>query len=534
MPGKKFASLFTPDGLPNLAILIVTLVLLGTNFTHHSWTRTNPKNRGVIKWDVISYYSYLPATFIYGDLKLDFIGDPGFKNDNKIWYSKLDNGNRLIITSMGLSFLYAPFFLIAHLLATIFELGNDGYSSIYQFFLVFSALFYVFWGLIFLKKILLRVFSPKVVAITLVLIVLGTNLLYYATIEAAMAHSYNFFLVILFLWQVIRWYRDPGWKNAIFTGLLLGFLSLVRPTNILMFFILLLWGVGSFKGFRERILFFLKRSHLVLLMLVSFILVWIPQFVYWKVITGHFLFFSYGVEGGAFYFLHPQIIDSLFSYRKGWFIYTPLMLFAVFGIYLLRKKYKLSFIPILVLLITTIYVQSSWWSWWFGGGFGLRAYIDIYGILAIPLAAVVDFSLQQKIKWRRTAMIALFSIIMMSQWIQTYQYRHNIIHYAGMNKHVFWKRFMKFERAADYWQTLTMPDYKLARDGIYVEYLTGADNSYLTEVAEERALQIIIEEIKENKKVFKQVSRYAIRSDKSLETALEEIADRMYYRKTNK
>ncbi len=153
----------------------------------------------MIKYDVISYYSYLPATVIYGDVTLGFIGDGkfrkdrNFKNDNKFWYEKLENGNRLVVTSMGLSFLYAPFFFAAHWLAPVLGQAADGFSNIYQLMLIISGLFYALLGLILLKRLLLKYFDPVVTAIVLLAVGLGTNLFYYATKEAAMPHSYNFF-----------------------------------------------------------------------------------------------------------------------------------------------------------------------------------------------------------------------------------------------------------------------------------------------------------------------------------------------------
>ena len=54
---------FSIHNSPNLVIIFVLLVYLVTNFTHHNWTRDQGPDRGVIKWDVISYYSYLPAPF---------------------------------------------------------------------------------------------------------------------------------------------------------------------------------------------------------------------------------------------------------------------------------------------------------------------------------------------------------------------------------------------------------------------------------------------------------------------------------------
>lgn len=524
------SSPFRTNPFPSYAILIIGLGFMAVNFMHHRWTRDGPGERGVIHWDVISYYSYLPATFIYDDVTLSFLDDPpeGFVNDSKFWPTELENGNRLIITSMGLSVLYSPFFFIAHALAPTFGNTRDGYGSTYQSLLVLSALIYVILGLVILKNILLRYFKPKITALTLLAVAFGTNLLYYTTYEGAMAHSYGFFLIILFLWSVIRWYEHPSVGRTILTGALFGFITLVRPTNVLVFFLLFLWDVKSAREFWERLVFFLRKFHLVLLMVAAFILVWVPQFLYWKEITGHYLYFSYGAEGASFYWAHPHIWQSLFGFKKGWFIYTPLMLLAVAGIPRLRSRLSSFFLPVLVLLLAMIYVQSSWWSWWFGGGYGLRAYIDIYAILALPLAASLEWIFSLEKKMIRRSLLVMFFFLILYQLFTTYQYANNIIHYAGMNRYTYLRSLFRTSYHPDHWTTLSMPDYQLARQGIYVFYLTGPQYDHMKEMEKEEALEEVYAMIREDRRLAKEITWYAKREGKDPLEARDEVAERMY------
>jgi len=526
---------FRSHPLPSFVILFIAIFYLCINFVHHSWTRTGEKERGVIHWDVISYYSYLPATFIYGDVTLEFLDnpEPGFINDNKFWPSILENGNKLIITSMGLSVLYAPFFFMAHLLAPLFGEARDGFGSIYQLFLVLSALFYVLLGLVVLKNILLKFFRPLTIAITLLAVALGTNLFYYATFEAAMAHAYNFFLIILFLHMVIRWYEKPDVTRTALTGALFGFIALVRPTNILVLFLLVLWDVKSWNEFTARVGFFLRRFHLVLLMLALFFMVWIPQFLYWKAITGCYIFFSYAAEEGSFYFAHPHIIESLFGFKKGWFVYTPMMLLAVGGIILLRKRVPRFFLPVLIYVFAMIYVQSSWWSWWFGGGFGLRAYIDMYGILAIPFAVVVEEVQINPRRWLKNLTLSLIGLLIIFQWINTHQYRQNIIHFVGMNRSVYWNAFLKFRYPPDHWSLLTMPDYDLARKGIYVTYFTGSQYDWIAELEKPEGLEAVKKIVLGDRQLMKEIGWYTRREGKDWELVISEVVERMYFSMTN-
>jgi hypothetical protein len=461
---------------------------------------------------------------------LGFLDHPpeGFVNDDKFWPTTLENGNRLIITSMGLSVLYAPFFFTAHLLAPLFGEARDGFSPIYQLFLVISALVYVVLGFVILKNILLRYFKPVTVAITLVSVALGTNLLYYSTYEAAMAHSYNFFLITLFLFCVIRWYGHPTLWMTVLTGALFGFISLVRPTNVVVVFLLILYDVKSWNGMTDRVRFFLRKFHLILLMIISFVAVWIPQFLYWKAITGSYLYFTYAAEGASFYWGHPHIWQSLFGFKKGWFIYTPLMLLAVAGIPLLRKKDPGFFVPLLVLLGVMIYVQSSWWSWWFGGGFGLRAYIDIYGLMAIPLAAVMEWILAREKERIRIPALSLIGVLVLFQIFNTYQYTQNIIHFVGMNRYTYLRSLLRLDYHPDHWTHLTMPDYQLARKGIYVFYLTGDQYDYLAGMDREEGYKEVRRIIGEDKRLVREIRRYAKRMHMEYGDALAEVTERMY------
>ncbi|MCF8224440.1 MAG: hypothetical protein K9J30_01035 [Bacteroidales bacterium] len=525
-------NIFKNRSLPLLALVFIGLFYASTNFVHHNWTKTNPANSGVIKYDIKHYYAYLTAGIIHGDLKMEFLSDPDFQYGNRYYRTRHEGGNFLIITSMGLAFLYLPFFLMAHFLAIIFGLPHDGYGSIYQFFIVFGGWTYALLGLFILKNLLLDFFSNLTTVITLILIALGTNLYYYSTFEAAMPHVYNFFLLILFVRQVIRWFDKPGWGNAMLIGSLLGLISLIRPTNILIFFVLFFWNIKTFRELKERINFFIGKFQLVLLMLASFAIVWLPQVLYWKMVTGNFFYFSYGAAGASFYFSSPQVLGSLFSFIKGWYIYTPVMFVATLGIICLYKNYRKIFLPVLLLYISMVYVLSSWWSWWFGGGFGLRAYIDIYGIMALPLAAITEEALKWNKVWIKRIFFAVLLFFLYLSWHQTYQYYKGMIHYCGMTKESYRINFLKFKRGDRYWQSLGLPDHLLARQGIYYYYDTGEDTNRFIEISWQEAFSDIREEVTSDKKLMRSIHRHARREGISDQEALEMVIQTIYEKKS--
>jgi hypothetical protein len=531
MSGTKIKDFLTVNNAPGMVIIFLLVFYTATNFTYHNWTRDKGPDRGVIKWDIISFYGYLPATFIHGDPSLDFLDKGEIDNDNKFWWSPTENGRKIIYMSCGLSIMYAPFFFMAHLLAPLFGETRDGFSSIYQFFLVFGALVYVVMGFVVLKKILLRFFTPMVTAITLLLLGIGTNLYYYSTHEAVMSHSYNFVLITIFLYQVLRWYEAATWSRTFWLGMVFGLIVLIRPSNFLIITILILWGVDNWSSFKDRIRFFLRNVPKVMLMFFAFLLPWIPQLLYWHMITGEFLYYSYGPHGDRFYFDNPHIIESLFSYRKGWLLYTPVMIFAIAGIIPLKKIIHGSALPISIYLILMIYVMSSWWTWWFGGGFGGRIYIDMYGILALPLAAMIASILANKKKLVRVSLLGLLGFLIWFQLLQTRHYIGTVIHWDSTSKKSYWYNFMRIWHRGDYHHLLSISDEELCRKGIYVFYDMSEDWSYLKELHEEDGIELMISEIEKSRTLPGDIRRYARRMDIPVEEATRMTAERLFYMK---
>ena len=179
-------------------------------------------------------------------------------------------------------------------------------------------------------------------------------------------------------------------------------------------------------------------------MIGMFLVPWIPQMLYWHKVTGSFMFNSYSSMGSSFYFGSPHIFDVLFSFRKGWWLYTPVMLVATAGLVFLGRKCRGVTLPVSLYLAVQIYVLASWWSWWNGGSFGLRSFVDLYGVMALPLAAIVEVTLERRkvLAWISGAF--LFFLLYVNQF-QTFQYTKGVIHYNGMTKEAYCLNFLKFK-----------------------------------------------------------------------------------------
>lgn len=77
----------------------------------------------------------------------------------------------------------------------------------------------------------------------------------------------------------------------------------------------------------------------------------------------------------------------LFSTQRGIFYYSPIFILALFGIWQLRKKISLEVAVLLSLVITNIFLYSSWDDPWGGWAYGPRYLIPSMPILALFVAS---------------------------------------------------------------------------------------------------------------------------------------------------
>lgn len=438
------------------AIGMVALVAIINCNNLKFWNRPNR----IIAWDVISYYAYLPATFIYHDVTLEFTDADPQKFGDKFWPLTTEYGAKVIKTSMGVAYCYLPSFIAGHITAKLTHYEANGYSVPYRFFLQAGGVFFMLLALWYLRGILLVWFSDRVTAITLILVTFATNLYFYSTLEAAYSHVYSFFLFILFIRETIRFYERPSVLNIVLLGFTAGLITLIRPSNIIVLLIFLLWGISGPEQLRQRVRLLLSRYRLVMVMALLFILPWIPQLLYWKEVTGHWLYYSYQDEG--FFFGNPNFFRGLFGFRKGLFIYTPLALFMWGGIFMLKGKLA-SARPMLVLFtLANSYIILSWWCWWYGGSFGQRPFIDSYGLYAIPLAAFIEAVLRMKIRWRML-FSSLFLGMLLLGVFQTAQYYYGAIHWDSMTRAAWFDSFGRLHPSEKFHSLLSAPDYEKAQ-----------------------------------------------------------------------
>lgn len=416
----------------------------------------------VIEWDVVSYYVYLPATFILHDIEqmkeTDDLKGP-------YWGQVLPNGNKVIKTSMGMSMMYLPFFAVANILAEPLGYKKDGFTEPYSWALMISTIFYLFWGLFFMAKMLDKLGFKKLVISLMVLIIgLGTNLYWYATFSAPYSHAYSFSLISLFMYLTILWHEKPNVWNSVFIGFVSGLISLIRPTNILVVLVFMLYNIKNSGDFKEKIDFFLKEYKQILIIVGCAFLVWVPQLIYWKVVTGSWMFYSYG-DDERFFFNDPKMFKVLLGWRKGWLIYTPVMAFSVIGMFMLPKFRKDFAIAIIAFFVINLYVISSWWCWWYGGGLGMRPMIDIYGVMVIPFAVFMKWIFESRKLVVMIPLLVILAWLLFRSVFNCIRYESGAIHWGNMTKEAYFDSYWG-NRSPYFYDLLEAPNYNDAKKGI--------------------------------------------------------------------
>ena len=430
-----------------LAILILFLLMVQARLWAPYWDTHNVQ--AILTWDAMGYYIYLPAHFIYHDMgHMAFASDIMREyNPSSSFYQAFQvpgaaEGELVTKYTGGLALLWTPFFFLGHWSAGWFDYPQDGFSAPYQVAIAFGGLLFALLGLGLLRRVLLRYFSDVVTTLVLVLLVLGSNYFQYAVFDAAMAHNYLFTGYALLLWLSIRWHEQPARGRAFAIGLTLGVLVLIRPSEAVAAVIPLLWGVGSLTAARAKLALLRTRWPDVLLLVLGGIIGVLPQPLYWHWATGHFLFYSYGDQ--HFSFLRPHLWDVLFSFRKGWLIYSPLLLLPLAGLVVLWRSNRALAVPVLAFFLLNLWVVSAWDIWWYGGSIGQRALVQSYAALALPWGAVVAWLLAaERRPALRVAAVAVVVLLVDLNLFQHWQYMRSIINPEEMNRRYYFAVFNK-------------------------------------------------------------------------------------------
>lgn len=423
------------------------------------------KNETNFVWDGAGYYSYLPATFYYGNFEFDGI--------YRYFLPVNDAGERYPKYTYGVALLEAPMYGAGYLYALATGQSLNGFSTAFADCTRWGIVLYGFIGLWFLRKFLLHFFSELITAITLFACFFCSMYYMYIYVQGEIAHGYLTVLFSLFLYCTLRWHQNPSRFYSVCLGVILAVVTIIRVTEIYIVFFFIFWNVKTSADIKAKALLLLANvKHLIWIPLLGFVF-WVPQLLFWKRYLGAYITNPYINE--PFFWSDPQILNILFSYRKGLITYTPLYLLAFAGVFFIPKRFPLSKYLFVAVLVLTTYVFSCWWDWCYGGGFGSRPFCQQIAFLSIALASVLDFVFLRvpflRLKnWLSAATLVFLFSCCFFNFSLAYQYQElRRLHPYNTSKINYWGVFRRFHYDAhfeDYfWYNLSGRDEDAWRRG---------------------------------------------------------------------
>jgi hypothetical protein len=407
----KYLYKYTPEAI----LVIYLLIFLGFKSPERNWDR-------IINSDGKGYYAYLPAIFIYHDLQFNFVEqyEAQYYPANRSVFKEFRNdaGTKKVNKYFpGMAILWLPFFLFGHLLAWLELFPRDGYSLPYQYAIALSALMFLWMGARWLQQLLKKSGSNDRTAAFITLVVtLGTNLVFFTVVEPSMTHVYSFALITGFTLACYKLFHEYQPKWFVKSLLLFTLIVLIRPTNLLVLFLVPFiagrWDILT-TTFHKVIS---ERKALIRGLIQAILLLAVP-IVLWYLQTGKPIVYTYGDEKLSF--LNPNILNILFSFNRGWFIYTPVALISMVGFIGLFRKNRYQFYWLLGFILSFVYVMSCWWVWYYASKCGQRVFIDMYVAIGLLLYFLYNYL---KTKTMKRIFSAFLVVLVSLNMVQFYQH----------------------------------------------------------------------------------------------------------------
>ncbi len=383
----------------------------------------------VVRSDVKGYYGYLQALFIRKDLG----------HEKAVWeYVRHTPTGTLNKYYCGTAVMMAPWFLIGHDLALSDpKAPRDGLSEYEMKALSIGAWCYLLIGLLALRALLRRMeFTESTLTWVLIAIGFGTQLMQYSALQPGWSHVYSFCAVSLFLLAVRHLGTDGGPWRMIAVASLLGLIVIIRPVNGL---VLLALPVVLGGAWRDTVKRAIQHPMILVIAVIACGAVVFIQPLLWHAQTGNW--YAYGYTGEGFHWDRPEVLKVLFGFRRGLFLWTPVLLFALFGTAWLLLKDRARGIGMLLYWATNLYVISAWWIWYYGSGFGSRVFVDHYAVLAIPMAFLMQAATKRWLRAARAFIVLCCALLLFQMW----QYSAGILHPESMDRTKYAYTFLRWD-----------------------------------------------------------------------------------------
>jgi hypothetical protein len=353
--------------------------------------------------DEVQYFSYLRS--VYFDRDVSFENEYRYFYDNKVARSagfhetflerETAAGRRVNYGTLGAPLLWSPFYAAAD--AWTRATGSHeatGFTQPYVRAVAYGSAFYGFLAILLSIRAARLLVGPTGGFGAGLAVWVGTPLLFYMYVAPPFAHACSAFAVALFVnvWLHVRSTWSP--RGAFALGLSAALMAMVREQDVFL-------ALGPAVDFG---LAFVKETgdrrqetggsgrlapgaltNAGLAGVIGTLAGYAPQLLAYNALNGY--------PGPAsdvvrkMYWYAPHGLQVLASPQHGLFLWTPLAVVALLGLFFIRERIVAACLAVMV--ASQVYVAGSVDSWSVAGAFGHRRFVCITIILVIGLAALL-------------------------------------------------------------------------------------------------------------------------------------------------
>jgi len=309
--------------------------------------------------------------------------------------------------SPGIALVWIPGFVIGEAASRFaqvlsFPITTDGYSVLTQLIVAYTAVGCSVVGLALNWLSLKKLFTKKIAWLTVGVLFLTSQLLYYTMLDPLNSHSGEFLFASIVLWMCVQLWKNhtQRWWFLGLLGAVGGFLGLIRNQDLLTIIPVAGLVACTATNWQDRswkITLLMAKAAAVLL-----IQVWFTWILY------HQFGSPYEITGQHLHWLQPDFLRVLFSEGNGFFRFAPIAVLALAGLWSWRKQELVLATVGLGVFLLQLYVVASWGLEIIGGPYGSRMFIGTLPFLALGLAHVMT-SMQKKL-----AALSLLTLLLTS------------------------------------------------------------------------------------------------------------------------
>jgi Dolichyl-phosphate-mannose-protein mannosyltransferase len=403
---------------PGTAALVLLVIFL------ISLPLVNPWVRG----DGVGYYAYVRALLI--DHNLNFEKDWQAANSS-FTLGRLDASGHLLADqytltghvenhfSIGPAILWAPFLAVVHGSVLVADrwgakIPADGFSRPYRVTMAVATAFYGFLALLLGFDVARRYVDQRWAALATFGIWFASSLPVYMYFNPSWSHAPSAFTVALFLWHWDRTRGHRSWANWSVLGLLAGLMmNVYYPTAVLLLLPLFeslarYWGARGGKA-SAQIGRLLGQNALFVAAALAALL---PTLITKKIIYGSYFNFGYTER---WFWNSPAFFRVCFSAEHGLFTWTPILIPAVVGLFLVCRYDPLLGLGSLCVFASYLYLIGCYQDWAGISSFGNRFFVSLTPFFVLGLAATLQqvarsFHDQRGVWGKTCAVVGLFVV----------------------------------------------------------------------------------------------------------------------------